>query len=97
MFRKITSCVIAVLLTFPMAQTQTAIASTGPEKEARLAQRVKAGVARLGVGPEARVKVKLRDKTKLAGYVSEVGDDYFVVTDPETGRATTGIVDSSNG
>jgi hypothetical protein len=72
-----------------MAQTQTVVASLGSEKEAHLAERVKAGVARLGVGPEAHVRVKLKDKTKLAGYVSKVGDDYFVVTDPETGRAST--------
>ena len=89
MSRKLTAYVIAVLLTLPMAQTQTLAASLGPEKEASLAEKVKAGVARLGVGPEAKVKVKLKDKTKLSGYVSEVGDEYFVVTDPQTGRAST--------
>jgi len=89
MSRKLTAYFIAVLLTLPVAQTQTLAASLGPEKESSLSERVKAGVARLGVGPEAKVKVKLKDKTKLSGYVSEVGDDYFVVTDPQTGRAST--------
>ncbi len=31
----------------------------------------------------------MRDKTKLEGYVSAVGDDSFVVTDIKTGVATT--------
>lgn len=89
MSRKLTAYLIAVLLALPLVQTQTVFASPGSEKETRLAERVKAGVARLGVGPEARVRVKLKDKTKLAGYVSKVGDDYFVVTDVQTGQAST--------
>lgn len=88
MFKKLTACAIAVLLIFPLGLTQPVVASPGPNKETRLVQRVKAGVARLGVGPEALVKVKLKDKTKLAGYLSEVGEDYFSVTDLETGRTT---------
>ena len=88
MFKNLTTCIMAVLLAFPLSLSQTVEANPAPKKEARLVQRVKAGVARLGVGPEALVQVKLKDKTKLAGYVSEVGEDSFSVTDPETGRTT---------
>ena len=63
-------------------------ASSQAEKEARFTEKVKAGIAKLGVGPEARVEVKLRDKTKLKGYISEISDDYFVVRDPRAGTAT---------
>lgn len=64
-------------------------AATRAEKEARFAEKVKAGIAKLGTGPEARVKVKLRDKTKLDGYISETGEDFFVVVNAKTGIATT--------
>jgi hypothetical protein len=35
------------------------------------------------------VSLTLRDKTKLTGYISEVGGDSFVVTDLESGGRTT--------
>ena len=58
------------------------------EKAAEFAGKVKAGITRLGVGPDARVMVKLRDKTKLNGYVSQIGDESFVVADARTGVTT---------
>ncbi len=88
MFKQLKACAIAVLLICPLGLTRPVVASPGLNKETRLVQRVKAGVARLGVGPEVLVKVKLKDKTKLAGYLSEVGDEYFSVTGIETGRTT---------
>ena len=62
---------------------------TKESKEARFASKVKAAIAKLGSGPAARVEVKLRDKTKLKGYVDVVNDDSFVVVDDKTGVATT--------
>jgi len=47
------------------------------------------GIAKLGAGQSSRVSLKLRDKTRVAGYISEVGDDSFDVTDPESGARTT--------
>jgi hypothetical protein len=49
---------------------------------------VKAGIARLGVGRDARITVKLRDKIKLSGYISRAEADFFVVADANTGAAT---------
>jgi hypothetical protein len=54
-----------------------------------MTQKVKDGIAKLGVGPEARVQLKLKDKTKLAGYISAVEPEHFVVTDLTTGQQTT--------
>ncbi|HJP92554.1 MAG TPA: hypothetical protein VJ875_11400 [Pyrinomonadaceae bacterium] len=65
------------------------LAANSPEKEARFAQKIKAEIAKLGSGPDARVDLKLRDKTKLKGYISEVGDQSFAVVDAKTGSATT--------
>jgi sRNA-binding regulator protein Hfq len=57
--------------------------------EAQHAARVKADVARRGTGEKSRVTVKLRDGARLKGHVSQAGEDSFVVTDSETGRAST--------
>ena len=42
----------------------------------------------LGVGIDARIKVKLKDKTKLEGYIKEAGNEHFVITDARTGADT---------
>lgn len=51
------------------------------EKEAKFAQKVKSEIAKLGVGKESQVNVKLKDGAKLKGYVIEINDDNFVVVD----------------
>jgi hypothetical protein len=88
MFKRFISLALAVLIAVPLTQLQVIAADSNAEKEARFVEKVKAGVAKLGVGPDARVKVKLKDKTKVDGYVSEVGDDSFNVTDLKTGHTT---------
>lgn len=88
MFRKIVSLIITVLL-FTTASLNVAYADSNKEKEARFAAKVKEGVKKLGVGRDARVAVKLRDKAKLKGYISEAGEDSFVVTDAKTGESNT--------
>ncbi len=50
---------------------------------------MKKRVVKLGTGPEAKLQVKLQDKTKLKGYVSKIGDDSFTMTDPKTNAETT--------
>ena len=53
----------------------------------RRAEQVKSSLGKLGVGESARVEVKLRDGTRLKGYIREAGEDSFVVVDRKTGRA----------
>ncbi|HEY1403122.1 MAG TPA: hypothetical protein VGB05_03220, partial [Pyrinomonadaceae bacterium] len=55
---------------------------------ARLAQQARVKILKLGVGERARVEVKLRDDTKLKGYISAAGADTFTVTDARTGAST---------
>jgi hypothetical protein len=57
-------------------------------EEARRAQQARVSVMKVGVGERARVEVKLRDETKLKGYVSAAGADSFTVTDGKTGAST---------
>lgn len=51
------------------------------DKLLKKAAKVKEKIRTLGTGPDAKVKVKLHDKTVYQGYISEVTDDGFVVTD----------------
>ena len=51
--------------------------------------KVKANVAKRGTGPKAKVAVKLKDKTKVKGYISQSGNDSFTVTDSKTGQVRT--------
>jgi hypothetical protein len=59
-------------------------AKTSSKREAKIKKRaaeIKAGINKLGVGKDSIVKVKLRDKTKIKGYISQIGEDSFSVTD----------------
>jgi hypothetical protein len=58
------------------------------KKRGSFSREGEAGVSKLGTGPAARIQVKLRDKTKLKGYVSEAGEDSFVVVDEKTGATS---------
>ncbi len=87
MFKRVMALVVVGLLyTMGVAPVY---AGGKEEKEARFAQKVKEGIGKLGTGPDARLEVKLRDKTKLKGHVSESGDESFVIVDEKTGMAST--------
>ena len=89
MLKKVLSLVVVVAVFHVGFCVQTASARSKAEKQARFAERVKAGIVQLGVGEESYVTVKLRDKTKLAGYISEAREESFVVTSLKTSEATT--------
>jgi len=87
MFKKSFAIILACLLV-QMLSVQLATAKSKEEKQAQLTQKVKIEISKLGVGRDARVEVKLQDRTKLAGYVSEVKDESFILTNAKTGAAT---------
>jgi len=88
MFKQLVTLILAVILVQLICSPKV-IAGTLSEKEARFAEKVKAGIGKLGTGKDAQVKLKLRDGTKLSGYISEVNENSFVVVDSKTGKATT--------
>ena len=88
MFKKLVSLFLVALLV-NVAGMASAYAATKEEKEARFAEKVKTNVQKIGTGEAARVKIKLRDKTKVAGYISAANDEGFTVTDSKTGTVTT--------
>jgi len=88
MFKKSLSLALAGALIFTLVGAAPVSAKSKAEKEAERAAKVKAGIAKLGVGKEARIAVKLRDKTRVSGYISQAGEDSFVITDLKTGATT---------
>ena len=88
MFKKLLSLSLAALL-INFGSVTPAYAASKEEKEARFAEKVKANVLKLGTGETARIKIKLRDKTKLAGYIRAADGESFIVIDSKTGVATT--------
>jgi redox-regulated HSP33 family molecular chaperone len=57
--------------------------------DAQSAEKARATVQKIGLGRDARVEVKLRDQTKVKGYVSAAEQDFFTVTDSKTGTSQT--------
>ena len=88
MFKKLLSLSLVALL-INLTAVPLVYAAAKEENEARFAEKVKASVLKLGTGEAARVKIKLRDKTKLAGYISVADDEGFTVIDSKSGIATT--------
>ncbi|HEU4387237.1 MAG TPA: hypothetical protein VFV34_05530 [Blastocatellia bacterium] len=89
MFKNTLTMILAALLIQAVVCVRPAAASSKAEKEIKRVEKVKSGILKLGVGRDARVAIKLRDDVKVAGYISEVASDSFVVKDLKTDAATT--------
>src|SRR2546421_4841670 len=87
MGKKLISLLVSEAVILFVCSTSVA-AGPREDKAARYAGNVKEAISKLGTGPTARVEVKLRDKTKLKGYVDQIADDHFVVISDTTGAAT---------
>ncbi len=79
MLKKFLALAIIAALYLAVAYPASAASGSSSEKQTRFNEKVKQGVAKLGVGPDAQVKLKLRDQTKLSGYISEANNESFVV------------------
>jgi hypothetical protein len=87
LFRRIVAIVVLALVFGSLVGFERAGAQT--IKELQATEKARASVLKLGTGETARVEVKLQDQTKVKGFVSEAGQDTFVVTDPKTGTSQT--------
>jgi flagellar biosynthesis protein FliP len=58
------------------------------EDETKHINKVRGQIARIGTGPKARVEIRLRDETKLKGFIGESDETQFVVVDTKTGART---------
>lgn len=88
MIKKLISLVVSNALVLSLC-AGTFAANSREEKEAKLVADVKSKIIKLGTGSAARIEVKLRDKTKIKGYVQDIAEDHFVVIDDRTGVTTT--------
>lgn len=76
-----------IALVLNLSLSGAAFAANSGEKEQKFIEKVKANIAKLGTGREARVEVKLIDGTKLKGYVDQISETSFVVMNEKTAAA----------
>ena len=85
MFKKAFSFILSGILISAFYGPQAAEAKT--VDAARQASEAKSKVQKLGVGTGSRVEVRLRDDSKVKGYVSAADEETFSVTDSKTGES----------
>ena len=88
MHRNLLALTLSGLLIHPAAAGPVTAQSRGAG-DARRVEQVRAKISRLGTGEAAHVRVTLRDRRRVSGYVREAGAEDFVVVDPRTGVVTT--------
>lgn len=87
MFKRTFAIMLTAIFTLTALSLQPARAQTSANDQ--LAMKARTKVQTIGVGRTARVEVKLRDNTKLKGYVSAAAANSFTVTDTKTGATQT--------
>lgn len=85
MFIKILSAIVMIAVVGTGAIVPAAVSRGGDDNH----EKVRDEIRKLGTGPHAQVKLELRDKTKVEGYVSEANDTDFIVVNPKSGTSTT--------
>ena len=58
-------------------------------QESLAASKTRSHVYKLGVGPKSRVEVRLRDNTRIKGYIADADQNSFTVKDEKTGAMQT--------
>ena len=86
MFRKILSLLMVVLLGQVLSAVPALAAQTSDEAQA--IEKIRLKVAKQGVGDNARVTAKLKNGTKVKGFISQAGANDFTVRDRKTGEPT---------
>ena len=85
MFKKFQSILVFGLLTSLIFCTNVKAANA--EEESEFAAKIKTEITKLGTGRDARISVKLRDNTKLKGYVGSLREDAFSVVVDKSGAS----------
>lgn len=87
MFKKYLTLLVAILV-INLTISGSVFANNKEGKDAKFTEKVKTEITKLGIGTDAKVKVKLKDGTKLKGYVAEINEDNFVIKNLENDNAT---------
>ncbi|HEV2707982.1 MAG TPA: hypothetical protein VGV59_18835 [Pyrinomonadaceae bacterium] len=78
---------LTVLLALLLAHVPS-LARTQTETDAQLLDKVRSKIARLGVGEKAKATLRLKDGTKVKGYVSQMRETDVVMRDRQTDQPT---------
>jgi hypothetical protein len=76
------SVLVVAIISMPVAAQQSNLEGTTLDK-------IKAKVAKLGIGEKAKATVILKDGTKKKGYIGQAGSDHFVLRDQKSDSPTT--------
>jgi hypothetical protein len=83
MKKRVLNVVLALLLA-----NVPSLAGTQAETDAQLIDKVRSKIARLGVGEKAKATLRLKDGTKVKGYVSQMRETDVVMRDRQTDQPT---------
>lgn len=87
MYKKITIIILTLAL-LNLTGISNALANSSSEKDELKTTKIKQEIQRLGSGDSARVKIKLKDNSKLEGYIGEIKAESFTVKDSKTGQSS---------
>ncbi len=79
--------VLSFLLVALIFHSTSLVFASGRDDE-QLVAKIRSQVTKIGTGEKARVKVKLKDGTKIAGFITEADSEKFVVLNEKTGQRT---------
>ncbi len=77
-------CCLMLNLTF----YSSTLANTKFDDNARLAQKIKTGILKLGTGKDSRVEIKLKKGNKVVGYIDKINETSFTVIEDKTNTST---------
>ena len=80
--------VMLLLVTVPHPATAGQTAGQGGAQVPTV-EAIKSRVARLGLGAKAKATARLKNGTKVKGYIAQAGEEDFVVRDRKTDAPTT--------
>lgn len=83
MFKQKLSLVLIALLTNVLV-AMPASARAQSTRQEQTVEEIKIKIARLGIGEKARATVRMKDGTKIKGYITEARDSDFVIRDRKT-------------
>lgn len=83
MLKKYLSLALAALLA-NVLMVVPAMARPQSSSRGQSVEQIRIKLAKIGVGEKARATVRLKDGTKIKGYVAEVRDADFVIRDRQT-------------
>ena len=88
MLRKYISAILVAVILIHTGGFMTFAQSQKVDKSAKKIEKLKMEIAKLGTGKEAKVVISLANGSKVKGYVSQVNENSFVVTNESSGATT---------